>query len=207
MGEIRLAINRQTQSLVSYLNCVTTLPALFQSNVQAFRIYVVDPDPSNVLGGFVQVDMGTSGLRMAIGDSPTGTIGGPTPLTFQNTFTWNAAGKYFTGSLNLNVAAVASFIGSAASKAAYFEINETVSADRITLFQSGVTLKAVVDEMSQSPDAPLDQYLTQAESVAAFLKFINVPGATVVFKSPNGVWGREIGVNDDGSAMDNIISL
>ncbi len=207
MSEIRLAINRQSQSLVDYLNCVTQIPALFQSNVQAFRIYVVDPNPANILGGYVLVDMGTSGIRMAVGDTPTGTSGGPTPLTFQNTFTWNAAGKYFTGSLNLNVAAVATFIGSAASKSAYFEINETASADRITLFQSGVTLKAVVDEMTASVPDPSEHYLTQTESQAAFVKFINEPGATIVLKSPNGVWGREIGVNDDGSAMDNIITL
>lgn len=207
MSEIRLAINRQTQSFVNYLSCVTSLPPLFQSNLQAFRIYVVDPDPANPLGGYVLVDLASSGLRMAIGDTPTGANTGPTPLTLQDTWTWNAAGKYFSANLALNVTAIDSFIGALASRTAYLEINETASGSRTTLYQGSVNLKAVVDELTSTAPTPTDQYLTKAESLATFAKRIGANGDRITLPSANGVYALQIGCNDDGTTMLDVITL
>src|SRR5947209_8045359 len=170
MGLIILAINRQTQALVSYKNCVTTVPAMFQGNTQAFQIYTVDPDPTNLLGGFVPVNMSGSGLRMALGDTPTGTSGGPTPIALQDTWTWDPVTLSFSASLNLNVVAVDTFLESAAAKSAYLEINQTASGGRTTLLQTAVSLRAVVDELTSAAPTPVDQYLTKAEISAVYAK-------------------------------------
>lgn len=205
MSVIKLAINRQTQAFVNYLNCVTVLPPLFQSNTQQFQIYIVDP--VDQFGGYSVVDMANSGLRMAIGDTPTGASGGPTPLTLQDTWPWNAAGKYFSASLALNVGAVDAFIGSLASKQAYIEINETLSANRTTLFQGTVTLKAVVDELTAVVPTPTDQYLTKPEIIGGFVRKIGINGDRIVLPSANGVYALELGCNDDGTMAANVITL
>ena len=206
MSLIKLAIDRQSRKLVSYNGSATALPDLFQSNNQNFQIQVVDPDPT-ILGGYTAVDLGSSGLRVSVGATPTGTTGGPTPLAIQNTWTWVTASKWFTGALAMNTAAIDSHIGTAASVTAYFEINITDSGDRETILQITFNLRAVVDELASNAPSPTDQYLTKAEVLALFVKFINTAGDTVVFKSPDGVYGREIGVANDGTAVDNVIVL
>lgn len=207
MSLIKLAISTANREhLVVFNGSVPALPTLFQSNTQDFEITVVDP-PADFSSASSKVDLGTSGLRVSIGETPTGTAGGPTPLALQTTWTWDPTNKHFTGSLALNTAGIDSFLGTLASKPAYFEVNLTTGGNRITLLQIGVTIKAVVDELSGTVPTPTDQYLTKAEMIAMFLKFINDAGHTVVFKSPNAVYGRELGVNDDGSAKDDIITL
>ena len=144
MSLIKLAIDRQSRRLVTYNGSASSLPDLFQGNNQSFQIQFVDPATSG-LGTYTPVDMAGTGLRVSIGATPTGTAGSPTPLAIQNTWTWNSGAnqKYFTGSIALNVAAIDSFIGTAAQATAYFEINSTSGGDRITELQTQCTLKAV----------------------------------------------------------------
>lgn len=206
MAQITLGINRQSRTLVNFNGSAVTVPGLYQGNVQEFKIYVLDP-PATINSGFSKVDMGSSGLRVSVGQTPTGTAGGPTPLALQDTWTWNATDKSFTGSLSLTSSSIDSFIGSAATATAYFEVNETASGNRITLFQTSFTLHAVVDEATSSVPSSSDVYLTKAESDARYVKNIGDLGAVIVLRSANGVWGRELGVANDGSAIDNIITL
>jgi hypothetical protein len=206
MALLGLVIDEQNKTLVSYLGSVLQIPPLFQSNTISLRISVVDPTglftaPYNL------VDLNGNGLRVSVGDTPTGTSGGPTPLALQDTFVWNAAGKYFAGDLPLNTTPIDGFLGSAASKPAYFEVNLTNGGNRTTILQTQFTLKAVVDELLSVAPGATDQFLTKAECLALFAKLIGDIGQRQVFKSANGLYGREIGVNDDGSAMDNIINL
>src|SRR5690349_15376614 len=123
---LRLVIDRQNKTLVDYQGSIKTLPVLYQSNSPTLQISFVDPT-GNVFSGspYSLVDMSSYGLRVSIGQTPTGTAGGPTPLTLQDTFTWNSTGNYFTADLSLAVAAIESYIGSAASRSAYFEVNLT----------------------------------------------------------------------------------
>lgn len=205
MSALNLVIDRQSRRLVEYSGSVSKVPDVFQGNVLDLKITVVDPSGS--LGGFSKVDLGSYGLRVAIGATPTGTSGGPTPLALQNTFTWDSADKSFSGSLECNTTAIDTFIGTAASATAYFEVNLTLAGNRITILQETFTLKAVVDEATSTAPTPTDVYLTKAECLALFAKFVNDAGATIVLKSPGAIYGRELGIGDDGAPVDNIITL
>lgn len=206
MSALKIVINRQSRALSTYNGGAQSIPALYQSNSQDLIIQVIDPT-----GAFSTpysiVDLNGKGLRVAVGATPTGTSGGPTPLALQTSFTWDSTNKWFTGSLALNTAAVDSFIGAAASAQAYFEINLTDSGNRETLFQSTFQLSAVVDEATSTVPNPTDSYLTAAESFATFAKRVGGNGETIVLKSPGGIYAREIGIADDGSLIDNIITL
>jgi hypothetical protein len=207
---LKLTIDRQNLQLVAGGGTVQAgvlqIPGLFQSNTLGLRIQVVDPT-GDFTTPYSIVDLNGSGMRVSVGDTPTGSAGGPSPLTLQDTFVWDAVNKWFAADIALNTAAIDAFLGAAASKLAYFEVNLTGGGARTTILQTAFTLKAVVDELTAVVPTPTDQYLTKAESLAMFAKFLNDLGAVIVLKSPNGVYGRELGVNNDGSAADNIIVL
>jgi|ERR1051326_1976426 hypothetical protein len=204
MGLLILTVDRQNEVLVPYLGSVPSLPALFQSNVKALRVQVVDPT-GNPMNPYSLVDVSKYGLRASVGDTPTGAAGGPTPLALQDTFFWNSKGFYFEADLLLNTTAVDAFLGPLPARQAYFELNLTLGGNRITILQTTFTLKAVVDELTAIAPTPTDQYLTKAECLALFAKLVGDLGQRIVLRSANGLYGRELGCNDDGSAADNII--
>jgi len=202
MGLLILTVDRQAETLVSYLGSVPSLPPLFQSNVKTIRVQVVDPT-GNPMNPYSLVDLAGYGLRASVGDTPTGTAGGPTPLALQDTFVWNAAGSYFQADLALNTIAIDGFLGAAPAKQAYFEINLTFAGNRTTILQTIFQLKAVVDELTSVAPTPTDQYLTKAECNALYAKKIGLPGERQVYTSASGLHQIEKGCNDDGSEMSN----
>jgi hypothetical protein len=206
MGALRLAVDLQNKVLVSYLGSAGIIPGLFQSNVVTLQVQGLDAT-SNINSPWTLANLSTYGLRASVGQQPTGTSGGPAPLALQDTFVWNAAGSYFSADLNLAVAAVDAYIGSAAAKSAWFELNLTLAGNRITILQTQFNLMAVVDELTSTVPGPTDQYMTKAECLALFQQMVGGLGQVLLMKSANGVYGREIGVADDGSAKDNIITL
>lgn len=204
MGLLTLTVDRQAETLVSYLGSVPSLPALFQSNQKSLKVQVVDPT-GNPMIPYSLVDLNGYGLRASVGDTPTGAAGGPAPLTLQDGFIWNPGSKAFFGDLLLNTAAIDAFLGNSASRQAYFELNLTIAGTRVTILQTQFALKAVVDELASVAPNQVDQFLTKAECVALFAKLVGDLGQRIVLRSANGLWGRELGCNDDGSAADNII--
>lgn len=207
MSALNLVIDRQNRRLVNYNGSITTIPPVFQGNVIDLKITVVDPTGSLSGAAYSKVALGSYGLRASIGATPTGTSGGPTPLALQNTFTWDSLDNSFSGSLECNTAAIDSHIGSAASAAAYFEVNLTISGTRITILQEVFTLKAVVDEATSTAPTPTDTYLTGADSLALFVKKVGNNGEVIVLKSPGGIYGLELGVSDTGEMISNVITL
>jgi hypothetical protein len=203
---VLFAIDGNLKSLVNFNGSATTVPDLYQSNSQLFRVQVVDKSAS-LVDAYTIRDLSGAGLRMAVGDTPTGASGGPTPLALQDTWTWDATNKWFSANLALNVVAIDNFIASAASKTAYLEINLTESGSRTTLLQQPFTLKAVVDELTSVAPTPTDQYLTKAEVLNLFAKMVGDAGGKIVLKSANGLYAIELGCNDDGSFGTNEITL
>lgn len=207
VSALNLVIDRQSRKLVSFNGSITAIPAVFQGNVIDLKITVVDPTGSLSGAPYSKVALGSYGVRVAIGATPTGSSGGPTPLALQNTFTWDAVDSSFSGSLECNTAAIDSHIGAAASATAFFEVNLTLSGNRITILQEAFTLKAVVDEATSTVPTPTDSYLTAAESRATFQPRVGANGDVIVLKSPNGVYGLEIGVSNTGEMTTNVITL
>jgi len=202
---LKLIVDRQGRKLTSINGSVATMPDCFQSNTLSLIIQVVDPT-GNFTTPYSTVDLAGFGLRASVGATPTGTAGGPAPLALQDTFVWDAVNKWFTADLALNVAAIDTFIGALASIIAYFELNLTSAGNRITILQTTFTLRAVVDELTSNVPAPGNVYLTQAEQIAYFFPIVGKPGMTLTFVSADGTKKREIGVNNDGSGIDNYIS-
>jgi hypothetical protein len=203
---LKLAIDRQNRRLVNYNGTPVDFPPLFQFNVQQLQIYPLDP-PANISGAYQSVDASANGLRVAICSQPTGSTGDDTRLTFQTSFTWNATNHYFSGELDLSAAAIATYLGTAAERSAWFEVNLMDGADPTTILQQPFALKALGDNFSTVAPTPTDQYYTQVQSDDRFAKKTMSPGERLVIPSPGSIYALELGCADDGSVIMNVITL
>lgn len=206
MSLLKLTINRQNNTLVDLNGTPTALPALFQYNVKPMQIQVVDPT-GLFNSPYSAIDLSSYSLRVGLWPTPTGSAGGPSSLAIQTTWTWSAANKYFTGSLDLAAAAIESYIGTSSEKTAYFEVTLSQSGNRITLYQGTVTLKAVGDEGTTTAPGAADTYLTRAETQAGFVPRVMENGGVIIIPDANGVYALELGCNTDGSMRANIVTL
>lgn len=208
MSRLKLTIDRQNRALVAKNGTPTTLPPLFQYNLQEFQIEVVDPTGSLGTGNlFSSVDLNGASLRLAITPTPTGTGGGPTVLALQTTWTWSAANQWFTGSVDLSSTDIATYIGSLASKDANFELTITVGGNRSTIYQATVSLRAAGDEGTATSPTPAELYLPKSESDARYAKREGLAGEVIVLKSANGTYAVELSCNNDGTFGTNLITL
>lgn len=196
----KLTVDRQNKKLISVNGTVGSMPDLFQSNIVTLQVQIFDPTGPTSLSAPTIVDAGTYGLRASVGATPAGTTG-EIPVALQDTFTWDAVNKWFTADLALNTSGVDALIGAAPSVLAYFELNLTIAGCRNTILQTTFNLRAVVDELAGTVPTPTDQYLTKAECLALFAKYINDAGRTITLTSP--ITGKliELGANDDGTFM------
>jgi len=207
MGLLKLAINRQSKSLVDFEGTAVSIPALFQGDTQPFEISILDPT-GQLQNPYAKVDVGSLTLRVSVGQTPTGTAGGPTPLALQTTWTWDSTNQQFEGEIALNTAGITSFIGTASERTAYFEVKLDDGGELDTVLQLQFTLKAVVDENATEAPALTETFLTFAQSDARYVKFANnTNGATIRLRSPNGTYELELGCNDDGSVKMDVITL
>lgn len=204
---LKITINRQEGTLVSYNGTPESLPAMFQYNVLPVQIQVVDPSGSISGDPYTVIDLSGKTLRVAITSTPTGTEGDTSPIVLQTSWTWNATNKWFTGSLDLNVTGVGTHIGTSAEKAANFEVTLIDGGDRSTLYQGSVTLKAAGDEGTAASLSPSEIYLNKAESDSRYVKRVMDNGGTIVIPDASGVYALEIKCNTDGTAGINVITL
>lgn len=207
---LKLSVDRQNKALFGKAGFASNLSEQFQSNEIDLEVEVCDP--AGITGTPAPLEMSAFGMRVSIGDTPTGSSGGPTPLAL-GILTWQPATftpspSRFVGTLALNTAAIDTYLGVLPSRSAYFEINLTIAGKRKTIYQSQITIKAVVDEGTSTVPTPTDSYLTKNETLSTFLRKTMLPGETINTQSPDGTsWGVEIAVNNNGSISLNAVKL
>lgn len=145
-------------------------------------------------------------IKVAIGAAPTGTQSTPTPLA-QVTLTEVTESQY-EGTLNLLTAEMIAAIDTASQRSdLVFEIQITdASGNRYRGVQvRNVTVNACVIEDGSSLPLPATEYLTKAECEALFVKYLGDLGRQITLRSEDGGWGRVLGVDNDGNAVDDVV--
>lgn len=209
-SDLFLAVDMQNRRLAAFGGGPTAPPDLFQSNVVSLKVQCVNPSgtssPVQVTAqSYNTQNLNGYGMRVSVGATPTGTSGGPAVLALA-TLTWDNVNQWFSGDLALNTTGIDTLIGAGDHATAYFEINLVpVSGNRITIFQSTFTVRAVVDEFTSLVPTPTDQYFTANITNSKFMPRIGEAGAVLTLTSPNGLLKMELGIKDDGSFSTNII--
>jgi len=178
-------------------------PHFFKYESVPIRLYLLEP-AQDTLGPdeFSRVDISNLSLRVTIND----TLDDATPLAEQSTWTQNASQNYWEGVLDLNTAGMSTYIGSNSSMTAYIQIAvaETGGVWR-TVYQRQITIEnSVAQPTTTSPD-PTKTYRTAEESDGIYDTPVMRQGVQKVAISPSGNYQRIWGVDDNGTAIDQIL--
>lgn len=183
---------------------VVTLPAFNKYEQVPFEIVIVEDDTSAVgPPGFARLDVSNLSLSVALND----TLDDATPLAYQPTFTKDEEHNTFTGSLNLNTAALNAWLGSSDSKTAYFEIEYQESSTVVKIYSVAVTVKNSVIIVGATVPSPVDEYYTKAQADQQFVRPVGPAGQQITITSPGNVYQRILGVTDEGLPIDQIIPV
>jgi hypothetical protein len=199
-----LFVNNQTKILqFSDKNgAVVTLPAFNKYEAIPFKIVIVEEDTQSAgLLKFSRVDISNLSMSVSLND----TYDDAAPLAYQNTFSKDEDQNVFSGTLNLNTAALNSWLSTTESKSAYFEIEIQEGSNVSKLYVATVTVKQSVAQVGATVPSPVDEYYTKAQADQQFLKPISPAGVQHTITSPGGTYVRIIGVDDGGNAIDQIL--
>lgn len=164
-----------------------------------FEVVIVAPNPPAGLNGFSRVNITNLGLKIAINDS----LDDATPLAEQASWTKDTNTNIFSGTLNLNTAAMTSYVGSS-DKTPFFFVLIYDGTNWVPILQETCNvLVGTLQQTTTSPD-PSRVYLDFDESMGVFVPRVMGAGESIIIPSPNGQYRRIIGCNDDGTARDDI---
>lgn len=135
MATLKFAIDRQAKNLVNYDGSISNLPALTQGNQQTIQIQLLDPDVTDLIAGFAEVDGTGFALSLKVFSSATGTYGDAASrlLAYCISWSYDSSAKTFTGTLDLNTAAITTWLGSQPERQAYLHLSATVNSNIETL--------------------------------------------------------------------------
>jgi hypothetical protein len=182
-----------------------TMPPLVQYGSYALKVYPVYPTkifpPS-----FAKVNISGMTLTAGIGVR----AGNESLYAYQGTFALNTTEYYFYGNLDCNTSEMNTAIGTSDSISTYFELRLTESGVARVTYQTAIKVYGAVDHVTAGGTLPTAaaNYLTREECLAMFVKFVGDSGdagKTIALISPDGTKQRIIGVNDDGSAKDDLV--
>lgn len=172
-------------------------PNFYKYESVPLRLRLVEAGASSDgLGDFSLVDISNLTLRVTVND----TLDDAAPLAEQQTWTLNASQNYWEGVLDLNTAAMNTYMGSNSSMAAYIQISvaETGGVWR-TVYQRLVTIENSVAQPTTSSPDPVNTYRTAQESDGLYLSGDNRPGLELTLRSPSNNWTLTIGIDDNGT--------
>lgn len=202
----KLFVNIQTKALqVSELNGgVAVLPYFNKYETVPLEIVLVELDTTAT--GFTKyrkLDISPLSISVAIND----TFDDASPLSYQPTFVKDEESNTFSAELALNTGALNSYLGAADSKPGKFEVEIQEGTARTKVLTLDVTLQNAVTQVGAVVPSPVDEYPTKAQVAAQFMPRVGGPSEQLTLTSPNGLYQRILGVNDDGVAIDQILSV
>lgn len=178
-------------------------PSFFKYESVPLRVYLLEPSVDGVAAAdFNRVDISNLALRVTFNN----TLDDATPLAEQQTWTLNASQNYWEGVVDLNTAAMNTYVAALASAMLYMQISVAESGGVWrTVYQRQVTIEnSVAQPTTTSPD-PQQTYRTAQESDGIYDTPVMRQGLQKVMISPNGTFQRIIGVDNNGTAIDQIL--
>lgn len=150
------------------------LPKLVQGDTITFRIYLLERSTTFPYSAPYSI-VNNADLSLSVAIGPKDGTAGSTLYTQQFTWARDAANQYFYANLPLNTANITTLLGSAATAAAFFEVQYVQNGYATTVYQEACTIHAEVIEAG-SVVAPVGQ-------VAATVDYVN---STFVKNENNG---------------------
>lgn len=219
---IRIAFDRQNQVIIPTTiytagigsASASQFPKLYLGDVRDIIIQVFDPPviSGNSQGGiplYVPVNYGGAYAGIfAIGSNPIGNAA-PTPYINDLNLAWDNINFYFTGSIDLTLAATATAMGANPTLAACASMIVRQAGIPQTIWQSaagGITLYAPENPnaVTTNPSNPT-AYFTAAETRSGFLPAPPVNGKILYLNSSDGAFTGVIYMSTDGTIHQEVL--
>lgn len=170
---------------------------IYQASQVSFRWY-----PVKKTGQLTYVQVPITGLTLDIAIGAR--AGAEAILARQNVWTAHSDG-YLYATLNLNTTDLNTAIASSDAYSTYLEISMTENGNARPVYQESISITSVVIGPAGSSALPAAavQFYTKEQTDRIFVKWLeNIAGGVIELTSPDGTKFRLMGVNNDGSAMD-----
>jgi len=174
---------------------LAAFPKLVQGDTPAFNIYLLKRTVTYPLTNPYSI-INNAALSLKVGIGPKDGTAGSALYTQQFTWTRDANNQYFTASLPLNTAAIATLIGSGSNATAWFEIEYTEGGFPTTVFQKLVTIEAEVIETGVLTTPAGATAVSLEEIIAQFLKQRN---KGFILDSDDGSKSAYVYLGNDGA--------
>lgn len=209
---LKLAIDRQNQTLANVQGFATKMPVFCQGDVKDLIVQVYDP--GGLTSAPVAIDYTGYVLRVVFGTAPTGNTPS-TQVAWNFSMAWNAANSavtgnaagYFSGSIDFTQAALATAIGNLNQAPFYLQFDVRLNGVTQTLWQTQAFITAVVDSgITNTTPSSANTYYTKAEMDALFAKLGPVNGKRIYFNSDDGAYTGVRYLGTDGTWHDEILT-
>lgn len=203
ISTVDLYLNVFTKALVSVNGSPTIVPTQYYGDTPTFRVFPVIPAGNNPAQGYVAIDLSVYTMNLTMADTPNA-ASPPTPFASLDGMTWNGSISGFVGVIDITQAAVGTFLGSNATKPAFFNLDVfDATLKRTTLIQTTFTLSASIDTVVVQPAGPPVVYITLQQALGMFVQVGPVPGKQIIWQSPTTGIKRQQTLGDDGAMQDN----
>jgi hypothetical protein len=141
-----LAFDIVNKTLVPYNGSAVALPGFYQTNLVELQLQFVTPTPGSVVPySAVDVSGAATFPRLTIASKVTGTLGDEATYALaqavEGAFTWDPINLWYTGVINLDTAAMSTYIGAQSSQPGVIEVDLTTGGvDPNTIFQGTCTV-------------------------------------------------------------------
>lgn len=204
MGLLRLYTDTTERKLVKsqYSTAGYGLPAVIQGETLSLELMFLTPNvAAGINSPYSILNISAYSLRVGIGTQ------GGTPATQQSTWSTAPDGSYFFGVLPMNTAGIATLLGSNTQVSTTFEIELSLAGSPDKPILIPITVKKPVLPLGSPDPTPGVTYVTTEQATATYARLYGLPGQMHTFISENGLWGRTIGVDNEGNPIDESFSI
>lgn len=196
---IKAAIDRQAGALTQYNGSVAVIPTLFQGELKAFQVQVVDPPVFAATSATPTViSMAGITLDIVIALKPTGDNSSPAIASVLNLAFDNSANQWYVGNLDLTQVAVTNALGANASVPATIEFRFWFGGYPVLTFQQAIILAAAIDKGSVAlPPTPAVSYFNRNEALSNFVTWIVPAGQVIIFNTSDITKQLALSVGDN----------
>lgn len=175
---------------------------LFKYMTLPLKVVLVEQDPQGEVGQYERKSVGNLSLRISVND----TLDDASPLAQQTSWAADSGNNHLTGLLDLNTAGLNSYVGSSTMVSAYFQIEFSESGGGYTpVYQQQITIRNSITQPTTTSPNPVNTYRTAAEGDLVYDTPIMRQGIQKVIISANGSWQRILGIDDNGTRIDDVL--
>ena len=184
---------------------IFTPPPFYQGDILPVQVQILTPNSAGGANSYTFPDISNTSIEATMGAQPVGNVA-DAPFMTQYAWTKNIANGIFTANFDFTSASVDAFVGSAPNRQAWLQFTILEGASKQTIWGGLVQINATaIKNVAPGAPPPGQINLTLQDALQRFPQFKRLAGQQDTWLSPDGTRQRIIGVNNDGTGLDDLV--